>query len=74
MTGGQCWTKDGKPKKRYDTRAAAKRARQRALAKYDNDPGQPYRCPTCEYFHLGHYPTSQEVRRRFRRRHRGEVA
>lgn len=74
MTGGQCFTKDGRAKKRYDTRAEAKRARQRAIAKFDNDPGDAYRCPQCDYFHLGHYPTNPAVRRRFRRRHRSGAA
>lgn len=71
MTGGVCFTKTGQAKKRYDTRAAAKRARQRDVAKFDSDPGQPYRCPQCGWFHLGHYPTSPAIRQRLRRRHHG---
>ena len=74
MGGGQCWTKEGRPKKRYETRRAAKRGRARALAEFDNDPGGPYRCTDCGYFHLGHYPTNESIRDHLRSRHRTETS
>ena len=71
---GSCWTKQGKPKKRYGTRRAAKQARRHYIETLASDPGAPYRCPSGEYFHLGHYPTSPAIRARLRDRHRGAQA
>lgn len=66
----ECFTSSGKPKKRYDTRADARRAA-RSHEDRGSDPGKPYRCDVCDYFHLGHYPATGSRRRdRLRRRHR----
>ena len=35
-----------------------------------NDPGQPYRCPVCGYFHVGHYPADPSIREHLRKKHR----
>lgn len=71
MSGGQCFTKENRPKRRYPSRRAAKRARLDLIDIHDgSDPGRPYRCPQCDWFHLGHYPTSPAIRDSFRRRHR----
>lgn len=70
MTGGRCWTKEGRPKKRYGTRRAAKQARRHFISELGSDPGAPYHCSECDYFHLGHYPTSPAIRQRLRERHR----
>lgn len=71
---GQCWTKEGRPKIRYVSRRAAKQARRDLTAMFDNDPGAPYHCTVCDYFHLGHYPTSESIRARLRQKHRRGVA
>lgn len=68
-----CRTTAGKPKVRYDTRAAAKAAARWMLDNIDDaDPTamKAYRCPTCGFFHLGHYPTDPERRAHLRSRHR----
>lgn len=74
MTGGQCWTKKGQPKKRYATRRAAKQARRDLIAMLGADPGAPYRCHECDWFHLGHYPTNRSIREALRARHRRGAA
>jgi hypothetical protein len=72
-----CTTEDGRPKRRYDSRADAKRAVKAIL---DNgvspDPARigAYRCPVCDYFHIGHYPTSQRNRAALRARHHVTVS
>ena len=71
----QCWTTAGLPKRRWTSRADAKAA----LARYRNEGldvtgQQPYRCPDCGYFHLGHYPTSSGIREMLRSRHQQQVA
>jgi hypothetical protein len=60
---------DGRPKMSFATRAGAKEFRERAIERHGDDPGQPYRCPDCDSFHLGHYPTNERIRRRMRARH-----
>jgi hypothetical protein len=74
MTGGECWTKDGRPKRRWSTRALAKTARRRYVVEFGADPGRPYRCGRCGFFHLGHYPQTDAIRARLRSRHRGEAS
>lgn len=66
-----CHTTDGRPKRRWETRSAAKAALREYQKAPDHEPGtEPYRCPVCGYFHLGHYPTSPAIRAAFRARHR----
>lgn len=72
--GGQCWTKQGKPKRRDVSRRDAKKARRWYIENLGNDPGQPYVCAVCQWFHLGHYPTSKVVRQRLRERHRSAAS
>lgn len=62
----ECRTKEGRPKVRYLTRAAAKRA----ARQFPADALQPYRCSVCEFFHLGHYPVDMKARTGLRARHR----
>lgn len=40
-----CYQKDGTPKHRYESKAAAKRLTLKGQA--------PYKCPTCSYWHNG---------------------
>ena len=67
----RCFTSDGRPKRRWATRAEAKAALRQQERWPDFVPGTaPYRGPSCNYFHLGHYPTNEAIRARFRARHR----
>jgi hypothetical protein len=68
-----CFTSDGKPKVRFNSRAEA-RAHERMLkARYpDNKPVDPYRCEVCNYFHLGTYPKADVARANKRRKHHEE--
>jgi hypothetical protein len=68
-----CFTADGKPKYRYDSRAEAKAAERALREQYPaNKPLDPYRCPFCGYFHLGSYPKDEAARAGKRRRHHEE--
>lgn len=73
MNDRRCATKDGRAKVRFDSRADAKAARRRVTERADIDPGKPYRCPRCGFFHLGHYPADQRTRRRFKKQHHQEA-
>jgi hypothetical protein len=67
-----CTTEDGRPKRRYESRAEAKRAVRAILDQgTSSDPARigTYRCPVCDYFHVGHYPASQRNRAALRARH-----
>lgn len=66
-----CHTSDGKAKKRFLSRAAAKQARARyAEEGWDVSEQKPYRCRQCGWFHLGHYPSEPEAREYLRWQHR----
>lgn len=68
---GQCWTKDGQPKKRFRTRHDAKNSLRASTAKGRDTTGMhAYRCSECGWFHLGHYPTSPAIRKAKRAAHR----
>ena len=68
-----CKTTEQKPKVRYETRAEAKAALKRYAKLYElQDNYKVYRCPHCEYFHLGHYPATEEARAGLRAQHREE--
>lgn len=64
-----CYTADGKPKLRFDTRAEAKAWEQELLRRHPNNKilGQ-YRCDFCGYFHNGAYPSDPDAREGKRRR------
>ena len=65
-----CFTSDGKPKLRFDTRADAKAWERELLEKYPNNkPLGQYRCQYCGYFHNGVYPDAPEARAGKRARH-----
>lgn len=64
----ECTTENGQAKKRWDTRAEAKRV-MRLWLEVGESPGKPYRCSVCGYFHLGHYPSGHK-RRGLRNRNR----
>ena len=69
-----CFTSDGKPKLRFDTRAEAKAHDRMMRARYPNNkPLEVYRCPFCDYFHLGTYPTDPEAREGKKKRHHPEM-
>lgn len=65
-----CFTAAGKPKRRYATRADAKRS----ARTHPEDGVAPYRCPTCDWFHVGHYPANPITRSQLRARHRKETS
>ena len=65
-----CFTSNGKPKLRFDTRSEAKAWEREMLVKYpENKPLEQYRCVYCGYFHNGVYPGDPEARAGKRRRH-----
>lgn len=69
-----CFTSDGKPKRRFDTRADAKKWERDLREKYPNNkPLEPYRCDFCQYFHLGTYPSDPEAREGKRKKHHPEM-
>lgn len=75
INGRECWTADGRPKRRYSHRADAKNAlRTSALRGRDVAGQEPYRCGDCGWFHNGHYPTNQRIREALRARHREAIA
>ena len=58
-----CFTSNGKPKLRFNTRAEAKAWERELLERYpQNKPLGQYRCPYCDYFHNGTYPSDPEAR------------
>lgn len=65
---------NGRPKRAWPTRAAARAAlaQQRAQG-IDNTGQNPYRCTVCGQFHLGHYPTDPTARAAKRQRHRSNT-
>jgi hypothetical protein len=70
-----CWTNQGLPKIRYNSRADAKTAlRTFAAIGRDVADQHAYRCQSCSFFHIGHYPTSPAIRAAFRDRHRGAIS
>ena len=69
-----CYTKQGQPKYRFETRAEAKQWARDLAAKYPNNvPLQQYRCDHCGFFHNGAYPTDPEARAGKRSRRRLQV-
>jgi hypothetical protein len=65
-----CFTEDGKPKLRFETRAEAKAWERELLTRYPtNKPLGQYHCPYCNYFHNGTYPTDPEARAGKKNRH-----
>lgn len=76
----ECMTADGRPKRRYDTRAAANQTARRyrllelidalATAQRAGIAAKAYRCDRCGWFHIGHYPHNPTARQRLRERHR----
>jgi len=55
-----CYTGAGYPKRRYETRAEAKRVA-RSLTQREGVPVTAYKCPVCDWFHVGHEPGGAEA-------------
>ena len=72
MDRSMCHTQRGVPKRRYETRRAAKQALRWIVANVNADATamNAYRCHECDYFHLGHYPTNPTTRSILRNKHR----
>lgn len=66
----ECVTSEGRPKVRYESRAAAKAAARQVAVEHGDAEQRPYRCGGCGFFHLGHYPVSERARAGLRERHR----
>jgi len=68
-----CFTTNGKPKLRFNTRAEAKQWARQLLQKYpENKILSQYRCEHCGYFHNGEYPADESARAGKRSRHHPE--
>ena len=66
-----CVGPTGMPKRRFNTRRDAKN-HIRFLEHKGANVGtiQAYRCPECDWFHVGHYPTNERTREQMREAHR----